>query len=87
LVYLGEDPEADALENVYAKISKARQITAFAAAVEAGIDPSDAVTLAQDRLCLVYKENHALRFYRPPGFASITDQAGVQKDDIAGDHQ
>jgi hypothetical protein len=86
-VYLGEDPEEDRLANVYAKLSKARKIQAFTASIQSGIDPSDAVSLAQDRLCVVYKANHALRFYRPPGYASITDTAGAQLDDIAGDQQ
>jgi hypothetical protein len=87
LIYLGEDPEADTLENVHAKLSKARKIHAYTAATQAGIDPSDAVSLAQDRLCVIYKKTHALRFYRPPGYASITDPARVQPDDIAGDQQ
>jgi hypothetical protein len=84
-IYLGEDPEADTLANVYAGLCKARKIHAFSAAVQADIDPSDAVGFAQDRLCVAYKENHALRFYRPPGYASITDPARAQADDIAGD--
>ena len=85
LVYLGEDPEADTVTNIYAKLTKARRIHAFTASVQADVDPSDAVSLAQDRLCVVYRENHTLRFYRPAGYASITDPAGVQADDIAGD--
>jgi hypothetical protein len=86
-VYLGEDPEEDRLANVYARLSKARKIHAFTASTQAGIDPNDAVSLAQDRLCVVYTANHALRFYRPPGYSSITDPAGAQLDDIAGDQQ
>jgi hypothetical protein len=84
-VYLGEDPEEDRLANVYAKLSKARKIHASTASIQAGIDPSDAVSLAEDRLCVVYKANHALRFYRPPGYASITATTGARLDDIAGD--
>ena len=83
-VYLGENPEADTLANVYAKVNKARKIHAFTASIQAGVDPSDAVSLAQDRLCVVYRQNHTLQFYRPPGYASISDPAGVQADDIAG---
>lgn len=86
-VYLGEDPEADTLSNVYAKISKARKLHSFKMSIDAGLDPSDAVSQAQDRLCVVYRQNHALRFYRPPGYASITDPAGAQVDDIAGAQQ
>ena len=83
-VYLGDNPEADTLANVYAKLKKARRIHAFTASVQASVDPSDAVSLAQDRLCVVYKQNHTLKFYRPTEYASITDPAGVQVDDIAG---
>ena len=83
-VYLGDNPEADTLANVYAKLKKARWIHAVMTSVQAGVDPSDAVSLAQDRLCVVYKRNHTLQFYRPPEYASITDPAGVQVDDIAG---
>jgi hypothetical protein len=84
-VYLGEDPEADSVANMYARIRRARQLHAATEAVNAGIDPSEAITIAQDRLCVVYRENHALRFYRPPGYASISDPSGAQADDIAGE--
>ncbi len=87
LVYLGENPEADTLANVYAKLSKARQIHACITSVYAGLDPIDAASRAQDRLCVVYQQNHALQFYRPPGFASITDPAGAYEDDIAREQQ
>ena len=84
LVYLGDNPEADTLANVYAKLNRARRVHASIASVQAGVDLSNAVSLAQDRLCVVYRKNHTLQFYRPPGYASITDPAGVQVDDIAG---
>ena len=83
-VYLGDNPEADTLANIYTKLNRARRIHASTASVQAGVDPSDAVSLAQDRLCVVYRQNHTLQFYRPPEYASITDPAGVQVDDIAG---
>ena len=84
-VYLGENPEADTLANVYSRLNKARKIHAYTASVRADIEPNDAVSLAQDRLCVVYKQNHTLHFYRPPGYASISDPAGLQVDDIAGE--
>jgi hypothetical protein len=87
LVYLGENPEADTLANVYAKLSKARKGHACITSVNAGLDPSDAASRAQDRLCVVYRQNHALQFYRPPGYTSITDPAGAHVDDIAGEQQ
>jgi hypothetical protein len=83
-VFLGDDPEADTLANIYAKISKARKVHACIASVKAGLDPSDAASQAEDRLCVVYRQNHALQFYRPAGYASITDPAGAHVDDIGG---
>ena len=84
IVYLGDNAEPDTLENVYTKLKRARSIHAFTESNQAGVDPSDAVTFAQDRLCVIYRQNHKLQFYRPPEYASITALAGVQVDDIAG---
>lgn len=84
-LYLGENPEADTLANVYARINRARRIHALTASLNAGIDPRDAGTLAQDRLCVVYKHNHALHLYRPPAYASISDPAGPHVDDISAE--
>lgn len=86
-VYLGEDPETDTLANVYAKLTKARRMHAYGVCVQAGVDHADAVGLAEDRLCVVYKANHQLRFYRPTGFASIVDPSETIEDDIAGEKQ
>ena len=83
-VYLGDNVEADTLANIYTKLKKARRDHAFTASDQAGADQSDAVTFAQDRLCVVYRKNHRLQFYRPPEYASIADSSGVQVDDIAG---
>ena len=83
-VYLGENAELDTLDNVHAKLRKARGIHALEALDQANDDPNDAINLAQDRLCVIYRENHKLRFYRPPGHALITDPDGAGTDDIAG---
>jgi len=84
LVFLGDNVETDTLENIYAKLKKARSIFAFTVSQQAGIDPTDAVSFAQDRLCVVYRQNHTLQFYRPTEYASITAAEEVQVDDIAG---
>ena len=39
LVYLGDNPEADTLANIYAKLNRAHKIHASSAAVQAGADP------------------------------------------------
>ena len=83
-VYLGESVESDTLDNVYTKLKKARRRHAFTLAEEAGVDSSEAVIRAQDRLCVVHRQNHSLQFYRPSEYASITAAAGVEVDDIAG---
>jgi hypothetical protein len=86
LVYLGDDPESDTLANICAKLTKARQKHAVTVAIDSGGDPSDALILAKDRLCLAYKTNHKITFYKPDGFSSITDAATSKPDDIAGEH-
>jgi hypothetical protein len=47
----------------------------------------NALDEADDRLCVVYRENHVLRFYRPSEYASITNPADQSADDITGEHQ
>ena len=84
-VYLGENVEPDTLANVYAKLKRARRNhAALEASEQANIDPSNAMSLAEDRLCVVYRQNHTLQFYRPHEYASIVDSEGVEMDDIAG---
>ena len=75
-VYLGENVETDTLENVYTKLKRARRKHAFDISEQAGVDPSDPVTFAEDRLCVVYRRNHTLEFYKPPEHASITATEG-----------
>jgi hypothetical protein len=84
-VYLGEDPEHDRRANMWAKLSKARQVHAVTAAINAGTNASDALIQAHDRLCVAYRDNHQLRFYLDSGHASITDATGDAPDDIAGE--
>lgn len=84
-VYLGDHPEADRLSNTYAKLNKARKIHAVSEAVRTGGDPTDAATQAEDRLCVVYRRAQGLEFYRPTGYASITDPASSAFDDITGE--
>ena len=83
-VYLEENVEADTLANVYAKLKKARWMHAIEASDTADIDPIDAVSRVEDRLCVVYRQDHELRFYRPSNNASISDPEGLEPDDIAG---
>jgi hypothetical protein len=86
-LYLGEDPESDTVANIYAKIRKARRVHAATAAINDNLDVNNALDQADDRLCIAYRQNHVLQFYRPEGYASITDPADQTADDIAGEHQ
>ena len=85
LLYLGEDPEPDTLANIYAKVRTARRRHAANAAIDANADVLTALTQADDRLCVTYRQNHVLQCYRPSNHASITepDDAGV--NDIGGE--
>ena len=80
-VFLGDEPEQDALSSVYAKLSKALRAEAAQkhAAGTSNIDPSQAV----DRLCVVYRRSNALQSHRPSDWASITEPATGAEDDIA----
>jgi hypothetical protein len=81
LVFLGDEPDDDALSSIYAKLCKALRTDA-AQKCEAGtsdVDPSQAT----DRLCVVYRRNNVLRAHRPSGRASITDPGTDGEDDIA----
>jgi hypothetical protein len=86
-LYVGEDPEPDTVANISAKIRKARKRHAADVAVSNNADVMNALDEADDRLCVVYRENHVLRFYRPSEYASITNPADQSADDITGEHQ
>jgi hypothetical protein len=87
LLYLGEEPEQNMMGNIYAKIRSARKFHAAAEAIKNNVDLCDAIDRADDRLCVVYRENHVLHFYCPKQYASITDPANQSANDIAGEHQ
>jgi predicted amidohydrolase len=78
-VFLGDEPDQDALSSVYAKLSKALRADAAQKRVAgtSNVDPSQAA----DRLCVVYRRNNVLQSHRPS--ASISDPADGNEDDIA----
>jgi hypothetical protein len=80
LVFLGEEPDEDALSSVYAKLSKALRLDA--AQKQAAGKPGSDQSRATDRLCIVYRRNNVLQTHRPPDRASITDPATGAEDDI-----
>jgi hypothetical protein len=78
LVFLGDEPEQDALSSVYAKLSKALRAEAARKQVEgtSNVDPSQAA----DRLCILYRRNNVLQSHRSS--ALITEPADGIEDDI-----
>ena len=73
-VFLGDEPDQDALMSVYAKLSKAlRADTAQKRAVR-NLE-SRFQSQAADRLCVVYRRNNILQSHRPS--ASITEFSTV----------
>src|SRR5262249_44201993 len=81
LVYLGDEPDQDALSSVHAKLSKALRLDAAQKSV-AGTSDVDA-SRATDRLCLVYRHNNVLQVHRPTDWVSITEPGTEGEDDIA----
>ena len=77
-VFLGDEPDQDALSSVYAKLSKALRAHAAQkwAAEPSNVDLSKAV----DRLCIVYRRNNVLQAHRPS--VSITEPADGLEDDL-----
>jgi hypothetical protein len=78
LVYLGDEPEQEALSSVYAKLSKALRADAARKQAEgtSNVDPSQAA----DRLCIVYRRKNVLQSHRSS--ALITEPADGIEDDI-----
>ena len=84
LVFLGDEPDQDALSSVYAKLSKALRADA-AQKRTAGTSNVDA-SQAADRLCVVYRRNGVLQSHRPSDSNSITEPAtGIEDDITRGD--
>ncbi len=81
VVFLGDEPDDDALSSIYAKLSKGLRIQA-AQRRAAGAANADA-TVAADRLCVLYRRGNALQSHRPSDWASITEPANDAEDDIA----
>jgi hypothetical protein len=74
--------------NTYAKLRTARRLhAATSAAINANADVLNALIQADDRLCVTYRENHALQCYRPKGYASITEPDDTGVNDIGGEQQ
>jgi hypothetical protein len=73
------------LANIYGKIRTARRHHAANIAIDANADVLTALTQADDRLCITYRENHVLQCYRPKGHASITEPDDMRVNDIGGE--
>ena len=79
LVFLGEEPENEAIQAAYQKLAQALR----SHAVARGLDDSE-ITRCKDRLCVVFRRNHTIQVYRPKGAASFTEPGGGSPVDVTG---
>lgn len=79
LVLLGDEPGADELSNVFAKLSRSLRTEAALRSIDEDINQDKAL----DRLCIVY--NRAMKFecYQVAGSHSISEPMNDGEDDIA----
>ena len=82
LLYLGENPEASTVENMYAKLKRALIKHEVDVRLERGDANLDSAPRAADRLCIVYRQNNALRIFRPADYADITRAGEVVPNDL-----
>jgi hypothetical protein len=80
LVFLGDEPDQDALSSVFDKLSKALRTEAAKKLADgtSNVDPSQAT----DRLTIVYRRGNVLQSHRPSDWASISEPATGPEDDI-----
>jgi len=84
LAYLADQSDDTVVDGVYTKLLQAISVHAISSAFEANKDPTDAAVRAKDRLCVVFRRDHAYRvwksndnnqFNRPPDHSAV-DIAG-----------
>ena len=85
LIYLADESNAVAITGVGKKISQGLIAHATEEAQKAGTNLLDAIIRAQDRLCIVYRDNHQLRAVGPDGQGRIDLPAQKSSVDIAGE--
>ena len=86
LVYLGENPESDVIDQTYAKLHRALVEHAVqVAATNPHVDLNAARARAQDRLCVVVRRNQKAEVFRPANYALYTEPGDTVPGDIAGE--
>ena len=83
LLYLGENPETTTIESMHAKLENALIRHELELLLEQGETNLNLARRAVDRLCIVYRQNHTLRIFRPPNYADITRAGDTLPTDLA----
>ena len=82
LLYLGENPETSSIEKMHAKVATALIQQAVLLLLEQGAADLNLAYRAVDRLCIVYRQNHTLRIFRPADYADITRAGDTLPTDL-----
>ena len=82
LLYLGENPEITTIKNMHAKLANALMRHEVDVRLEQGDADLSRVSEAVDRLCIVYRQNHTLRIFRPADYADIAKAGDTLPTDL-----
>jgi hypothetical protein len=84
LVYLGDQSDDEMIDPVYRKVKYAIMQQAIAVANTTGTDLEQVLPSASDRLCVIFRRNHAINVWRPLGSNRIDRPPADSAVDIAG---
>ena len=82
LLYLGENPGITTIKNMHAKLANALMRHEVDVRLEQGDADLSRVSEAVDRLCIVYRQNHTLRIFRPADYADIAKAGDTLPTDL-----
>ena len=85
LIYLADQSNEDLVDKAYTFASGAILPHALKMAIGNSADPMDAIARARDRLCVVYRMDHALKVWGPDRTSRIDRPPETSAVDIAGD--
>ena len=83
LVYLGDNPETNTVEKMHAKLKNALIRHEIDLLIGRGETNLNLAKRAADRLCIVYRQNHTLRVFRPSDYVNITRAGDTLPTDLA----
>ena len=82
LLYLGDNPEITTIKKMYAKLANALIYHEFDVLQKQGDADLTLACHATDRLCIVYRQNHTLRIFRPADYADIVKAGDTLPTDL-----